>query len=314
MHHLWHENFYPHISFTIEDRPMKLIHYKPATLEAVNDVKVVKPGSQKTRRHTPPQGSSTVRFPGTFTALEERIQFDGAAFATGAEIVQATTTADTLGIEAETTTDWTYADSSAQGALRLSGLSFSATPERKDMEGIYHAAEVIFLNFTRDGIEQITEALKGRTDIDVIHLISHGNQAGLRLGTGSLTFDLMHGTFVAEWTIISDARSGTSSIFTDGCYDGKRAVGRAVPEKFAHLTDADIAANTDLPGSTNFGVQGDLELNGEFPYLIINSAGPDEWHGVLTETAYIAFESASLEMGEQSNEVHSIKPWTQHFL
>ncbi|MGP0591878.1 DUF4347 domain-containing protein [Nitrospira sp. T9] len=293
---------------------MKLMHYKPATLEAVNDVKVVKPGSQKIRRHTPLQGSSTVRFPGTFTALKERIQFDGAAFATGAEIVQATTTADTLGIEAETTTDWTYADSSAQGALRLSGLSFSATPERKDMEGIYHAAEVIFLNSTQDGIEQITEVLKGRTDIDVIHLISHGNQAGLRLGTGLLTFDSMHEACGNEWTIISDARSSTGNIFIDGWKDGERTAGRAVPGKFAQLTDADIAAKTDLPGSTNFGVQGDQKLNGEFPYLIINSAGPDEWHGLLTETAYIAFESASLEMGEQSNEVHSIKPWSQAFL
>ncbi|MFZ1745359.1 MAG: DUF4347 domain-containing protein [Nitrospirales bacterium] len=292
---------------------MKLMHYKPATLEAVNDVKVVKPGSQKNRRHTPPQGSPTVRFPGTFTALEERFQFDGAAFAMGAEVVQATTTADTLGIEAETTIDWTYADSSAQGALRLSGLSFSAPPERKDMEGINPAAEVIFLNSTREGIEKITKVLKGRKNMDAIHLISHGNQAGLRLGTGHFTFDLMHGTFVAELTIISDARLGTGNIFTDGCHDGERAVGRAVAEKFAQLTCADIAASTDLPGSANFGVQCDLELNGVFPY-IIDSAGSEEWHGLLTETTYIAYESASLEMGEQANEVDSTKPWGQTFL
>ena len=138
---------------------MKLMHYKPATLEAVNDAKVVKRGSQKNRRHTPPQGSPNVRFPGTLPALEERIQYDGAVFAIGAEVVQVTTTADILGIEAETTTDWTYADSSAQGGLRLSGLSFSAPSERKNMEGINPAAEVIFLNSTQDDIEKIIDAV-----------------------------------------------------------------------------------------------------------------------------------------------------------
>ena len=191
-------DFYLHISFTIENRFMKLMHYKPATLEAVNDAKVVKRGSQKNRRHTPPQGSPNVRFPGTLPALEERIQYDGAVFAMGAEVVQATTTADILGIEAETTTDWTYADSSAQGGLRLSGLSFSAPSERKNMEGINPAAEVIFLNSTQDDIEKITKGLTGPKNIGAIHLISHGNQAGLRLGTGHLTVDLMHGTSVDE--------------------------------------------------------------------------------------------------------------------
>ncbi|MCA9453327.1 MAG: DUF4347 domain-containing protein [Nitrospira sp.] len=292
---------------------MKLMHSKPATLEAVNAVKVVKRGSQKNRRHTPPQGSPTVRFPGTLPALEERIQFDGAVFAIGAEVVQVTTTADILGIEAETTTDWTYADSSAQGGLRLSGLSFSAPSERKNMEGINPAAEVIFLNSTQDDIEKITKGLTGPKNIGAIHLISHGNQAGLRLGTGHLTVDLMHGTFVAELTIVSDARSGTSNIFTDGCYDGKRAVGRTVAEKFAQLTYADIVASTDLPGSANFGVQWDLELNGVFPY-IIGSTGSEQWQGLLTETTFITYESASLEMGEQANEVHLTKPWGQTFL
>lgn len=292
---------------------MEFMHSKPATIEAVNDVKVVKPGSQKNRRHTPPEGSPTVRFPGSLTALEERIQFGGAVFAIGVEVVQAVTTANTLGIEAETTTDWTYPDSSAQGALRLSALSFFAPPERKEMEGINPATEVIFLNSTRGGIEKITKVLKGRENINAIHLISHENQAGLRLGTDPLTFDLMHGTVVAEWTIVSDARSGTSNIFTDGCYDGKRAVGRAVPEKFAQLAYADIVASTDLPVSANFGVQWDLELNGVFPY-IIGSKGSEEWPGLLTEATFITYETASLEMGEQANKVDSIKPCGQNFL
>lgn len=140
-------------------------------------------------------------------------------------------------------------------------------------------------------------------DIDAIHLISHGNQAGLRLGTAHLTFDSMHGASVAELTIISDPLPGTSIIFIDGCNYGGRTPGRAVAGKFAQLTHANIAASTDLTESSNFGIQWDLKLNGGFPY-IINSAGPEKWHGLITETTYIAYETA---------EVHSTKPWNQTF-
>lgn len=297
----------------IEDRHMKHMHCKPATLEAGKDPKAVKPRVRMKRKLTPPQELSNSRLREVFMALDPRILFDVAFLAKGAEAVQSTITPGNPGIKGKASTDSTHTDFSDQDPLRLSGLSLSAPSNRNVMEKSNPAGEVILLDFTRDGIEQIIEALKGRTDIDAIHLISHGNQAGLRLGTGPLTFDSMHGACVNEWTIISDALSGTGNIFIDRCNDGERTAGRAVPGKFAQLTDADIAANTDLPGSTNFGVQGDLELNGDFPY-IINSAGPDEWQGLLTETAYIAYESASLEMGEQANEAHSTEPCGQTFL
>ena len=55
------------------------------------------------------------------------------------------------------------------------------------MEGIDPNADVILLDSTRDGVEQMAEALSGRTDIDAIHIVSHGNQAELFLGTSHLT-------------------------------------------------------------------------------------------------------------------------------
>ncbi|MCA9499570.1 MAG: DUF4347 domain-containing protein [Nitrospirales bacterium] len=57
------------------------------------------------------------------------------------------------------------------------------------MGGINLAAELILLDSHRDGIEQIVEAFKGRTDTEAIHLISHGHQALPLLETGHLTVD-----------------------------------------------------------------------------------------------------------------------------
>lgn len=137
----------------IEDRHMKSMHCKPVTLEAVKNTTVGKSGAQKKRMPTPPQEPQTVRLSGTFIALEPRILFDGAVLATGAKVVQDTITQDQPGIpdtEGEASTDSTHTDSSDQDALCFSGLSLSAPPGRKKVEGINTAAEVIHLDSTRD--------------------------------------------------------------------------------------------------------------------------------------------------------------------
>ena len=63
------------------------------------------------------------------------------------------------------------------------------------MEGIDPNAEVILLDSTRDGIEQMAEALNGLTDIDAIHLIAEGNEAELHLGTTFLTQESISGRY-----------------------------------------------------------------------------------------------------------------------
>ncbi len=42
--------------------------------------------------------------------------------------------------------------------------------------------EIVYLDPTRDGFSQIAEALTGRTELDAIHLISHGRDGMLYLG------------------------------------------------------------------------------------------------------------------------------------
>ena len=73
---------------------------------------------------------------GNLLALEPRIMFDGAAFVTGAEVVQDTTAQDQTtipGIDGETSTDSNTNDSSASDALWASGLSLSAPSDRKEI-------------------------------------------------------------------------------------------------------------------------------------------------------------------------------------
>ena len=53
--------------------------------------------------------------------------------------------------------------------------------------GVTQGTEVVVLDGHRDAIDQITEILAFRTNIDSIHIVSHGAPGSLQLGNGSLS-------------------------------------------------------------------------------------------------------------------------------
>ncbi|MDH4194564.1 MAG: DUF4347 domain-containing protein, partial [Nitrospirota bacterium] len=244
---------------------MKTMHCKPATNEAVHDTTPAKSSAKKKPKTSPVPEPQAARLTGTFFALEPRIMFDGAALATGAEVIQDTTTSDQTaipGIDGKSSTDSTNADSSDNDALWSSGLFLSAPSDRKEivfidtrvedyqtlMDGINPAAEVILLDARRDGIEQMAEALNGRTDIDAIHLIAEGNAAELHLGTSFLTQDAISGQYSSLFTQIGQSLSADADLLIYGCNFGRGEAGQLAIQTLATLTGADVAASTDYTG------------------------------------------------------------------
>ncbi|MEG4330120.1 DUF4347 domain-containing protein, partial [Microcoleus sp. herbarium5] len=55
--------------------------------------------------------------------------------------------------------------------------------------GVKPGTEVVVLDGNRDAIDQITQILALRTNIDRIHIVSHGAPGSLQLGEGSLSLD-----------------------------------------------------------------------------------------------------------------------------
>jgi hypothetical protein len=55
--------------------------------------------------------------------------------------------------------------------------------------GVKPGIEVILVYRTRDGIEQISEALQSRKGIESVHIISHGESGSLQLGQTKLNSD-----------------------------------------------------------------------------------------------------------------------------
>ncbi|MCP5090943.1 MAG: DUF4347 domain-containing protein, partial [Gammaproteobacteria bacterium] len=129
------------------------------------------------------------------------------------------------------------------------------------MAGIDPNAEIVLLDTDRDGVEQIAEALEGRSGIDAIHLIAEGNAAELHLGDGFLTQDSISGQYADLFTLIGGNLSENADLLIYGCNFGQGAEGLLAVESLAALTGADIAASDDRTGHT--GEYGDwvLEVN-----------------------------------------------------
>ena len=63
------------------------------------------------------------------------------------------------------------------------------------LNAIDPAAQVVFIDAGTDGIEQLADMLVNFDNVDALHIISHGEQGQLNLGTSTLTEQTMSGEY-----------------------------------------------------------------------------------------------------------------------
>uniref|UniRef100_Q3ARR6 DUF4347 domain-containing protein n=1 Tax=Chlorobium chlorochromatii (strain CaD3) TaxID=340177 RepID=Q3ARR6_CHLCH len=116
------------------------------------------------------------------------------------------------------------------------------------------------LDSTRDGLVQIADLLAGQTDIDSLHIFSHGSAGSLQLGNSSLSLVNLN-NYELPLSVIGSSLSSSGDILLYGCNVGAGDEGLAFVDKLAKMTGADVAASDDLTGATALG--GDCELEVE---------------------------------------------------
>ena len=77
------------------------------------------------------------------------------------------------------------------------------------------SAEIILLDAERDGLTQILAALQGRTDIDSVHIVSHGSEGALYLGSSVLDESTLD-AYADELADIGASLSDTGDILLYG--------------------------------------------------------------------------------------------------
>lgn len=159
--------------------------------------------------------------------------------------------------------------------------------------------EIVLLDGTADGVVQIAQSLEGRTDLDAIHIISHGDAGALYLGSATLDADAMAQVYEEQLDIIGSALGVDGDILVYGCDFGAGAEGQAASALLAELTGADIASSTDLTGSAEEG--GDWVLERTIGTVEAQSVSAStRWGHTLApvELTGQAFDAADVDVDE----------------
>lgn len=127
------------------------------------------------------------------------------------------------------------------------------------IDGVIPGTEVVILDATHNGIEQITEVLAHRHQpLEALHLVAHGQPGSLRLGNSSLDSHTLsrYASTLQRW---SQALKADAEILLYSCRVAAGALGVRFLHQFHDITGIDIAASTTLIGNVNLGGNWDLD-------------------------------------------------------
>jgi hypothetical protein len=207
----------------------------------------------------------------TMMALEPRIMFDGAAVETAADTAAATEPAapvqDAAAIEAaklaEAAADVappaaqadpasTVQTDPAQQRTEVAFIESNVSDYQALIDGISANVEVHVLDASLDGLAQMAQILGGRSGIDAIHIVSHGYDASVGLGSLQLTAQNLQ-DHAADLATIGNALTQNGDILLYGCDVAAGSSGAALVAALSKSTGADVAASDNATGSAALG-------------------------------------------------------------
>ncbi|MBD9610607.1 DUF4347 domain-containing protein [Pseudomonas sp. PDM02] len=230
-------------------------------------------------------------------SLEPRMLFDGAVAATVADTAQADshTTADAAKppvAEKPAASQDTHGQADATPAVApvaVPGQSVVFVDSRvKDadslLKGVAPGTQVVQLDATKDGLQQIADYLDTHQGISSVQIIAHGNAGDLWLGNSYLSADNVAARSAVLAEIGKDMNVG-GDILIYGCYTAEGERGLNFVDSLAQLTGRDVAASSNRTG---VGGDWDLEIatgNIESANVLSKMAMSDYQWGLASWTA-----------------------------
>lgn len=127
-----------------------------------------------------------------------------------------------------------------------------------------------------DSLQKITQTLANYTDVSSVHIVSHGTEGEVQLGSTTLNRETL-GQYAQELESWANTLADDADILWYGCNIAGSSDGLAFVDSLSELTDADIAVSTDLTGA-----DGDWDLE--------HSTGIIETASVFEPTALDFFD------------------------
>jgi ELWxxDGT repeat protein len=163
----------------------------------------------------------------------------------------------------------------------------SAVPDYQTLIESADTAQVFILNKNLSGVEQITNTLALQSDIEAIHILSHGSPGTLHLGSETLSNQNLPqlGNKIKQW---GKALTKNADILLYGCNVAAKETGLQFIQKLHQLTGANIAASNNKTGNQALG--GDWELFVKIGQistpLALTSAAIASYQGILGLTLF----------------------------
>jgi VCBS repeat-containing protein len=143
------------------------------------------------------------------------------------------------------------------------------------------------------GLEKIAYFLQHQSNVDAVHIFSHGSSGSLTFGSEDLTNSDI-ASFQGTLSKIGASLKAGGDLLLYGCDVGAGSAGEALVDHVAALTKANVAASTDLTGASALGGDWNLELHvGTIDVsTAINAISGANFQSVLGSGVY-AFTDAS---------------------
>ena len=164
------------------------------------------------------------------------------------------------------------------------------------LHGIQPGTEVVYLHADEDGLAQMRAALGERGDVAAVHVVAHGSAGQLWLGNTLLNqATLERPDTQAALAALGKGLTADGDMLVYACDLSRGEAGLEFVRTLAGLTGADVAASTDLTGSTRLGGNWTLETQVgtiEAP-PVFDASALVQYNGLLA-IASETFDSAGL--------------------
>ncbi|WP_405278999.1 Ig-like domain-containing protein [Cobetia sp. Ld8] len=198
-------------------------------------------------------------------------------------------TSDQQSSASDTADDTEKSDTASQASRAVIFVDSNVTNYESLVDELDSEAEVVVLNGEADGVEQMASYLDGQQDISAVHILSHGEEGELSLGTATLDAASMAGEYSDELATIGSALTQEGDILLYACDFSSGDAGLEAATQLANLTGADIASSSDDTGSQALGGDWDLEnQTGDIEAVSIVAA---DWGGKLADTVELNFSN-----------------------
>ncbi|WP_449419453.1 DUF4347 domain-containing protein [Phormidium nigroviride] len=120
-------------------------------------------------------------------------------------------------------------------------------------------SKVVILDDQSSAIAQITQSLAGESDLEALHIISHGSEGSITLGTEVINGSGIEalGDRLKQWV---KSLTKTGDILLYGCNVAAGEIGKKFVKKLSEITGAGVAASNNLTGAAALGGDWNLEV------------------------------------------------------